>query len=254
LVACLAEHAVSIGNTKTAQDDQKVNELVLSEKSKTTQLELKLPIDEVPQSEINWHLIDRIAKGIKNFKTVQGKSYWYECGKRYSEKEANKAAHEWARTIVHACMVTSDKTFKPNPWIITGLAAHESGFDRCSIGPGPRKQAENLGFIRPSKKTISRKRYQIEKYLKSNQWKNLNSAGPDIGPLQVLSEYIPIPPENLMTLDPGLYKQIEAMKTYAQWCKHKDRPWGCWPGKYKPSYDYRIIKKALTLGAMQKEI
>lgn len=245
LIACLASSVLPKAPAvapKTEIEQGSQPELV-------TELPFEPPWESLPQSKMDWDLVSRLAEGIRQFHSRNDDLYWYECGKRYTKKQADRAAFEWARTVVHACALVSDDDIKLNPWMVAGTIANESRFDRCSLGPGPREQAEKLGFIKPSRRTLSRNRAQIERYLSSRTWRNLPQNGVDIGGLQVLSGYISLTPDRMMTLDPGLYAQVRHMRQRSEWCRHKDRPWGCWPGRYTAWYDHRIKMRALDLGA-----
>jgi len=253
LVACLASNVFS--ETTISESDKKNVQVITKEELPVTMLPTAAFVDPAPQSKMDYQLVDRLASGIFNIHTTKaGYLIWYECGKKYDRSKALKAADNWAHAIITACKKHFSKDIKTKVWGVAGTIYNESNFDRCALGKYPRRFAERLGYLRHTKKTLSRPRPDIERYFNSGIWRSrFHRTGMDVGPLQVLTRFTSDTPiSQLMTLHPGLYVQVEHMSEREHRCP--GNPWACWPGKYSTRYDRAIKKKALRLGAKVAEL
>jgi len=247
---------------------QVVNELPYSEPTivdpqPSTKLDI-VSLNLFP-TEYEKDVIARLEEGIYRAKLhpESGEPYWFECGEKYTKEAAKNRAHEWAYHIVRAVHYASDNPYVNldpymlNVWKVAGTINNESGFDECTMGLFVRKYGIKAKIIEPKKLTVSYTREEVLKVANDprTQWA-FKDTGLDLGPLQVLDKYIDISIEDMLTIENGLYAQVEHMKQRG--VQHDtDMPWLTWPN-FRISengwYDEKISKRAKKLGAYDWEI
>jgi len=107
--------------------------------------------------------VSDIVIAILSWFAAQNNSPWFECGKKYTEAEAEKRATYYAQVITEAAV----KYPAPDmaKWML-GMLAQESAFDECQFA---RRAKKRLGLgHRPTKKQIlkilkNRKKHKIKR-------------------------------------------------------------------------------------------
>lgn len=198
-------------------------------------------------------LIHRIANGIALRKLKTG---WYRCGKRQTEWET----YEYSRKIANSIVISSIK-YKLNPWGILGCAEHESRLDECALGKKPREWGYRHGILQRNRRSLSHKKADVIKMLKSKLWRNTNYSA-DLGLLQLLDKFYDGDVEDMLTIGKGIDIASNAMKRRAKQYKKIStakfyyRPWRRWKMAIKELnwYDRKVTKYAIAFGARHNEI
>ena len=227
-----------------------------------------------PQKE-HMQLIGRMASGVRKIALQKGGGRWWNCGKPYkTEDEEVNASLEWAYRIVFLAWEYSDNGSDDgitiNPWGIFGTAANESGFDKCALGPWPRKWGYEHKTITKRRLCISHPYSEIKATMLHpkgiERWK---TSGIDAAPLHQLwrcdekgmcrpkfnrrDPLPPIPLDEVFSLGKGFEYNVRKLKKDAIDFK-TSRPWLYWPGHRSAKYDKKVTRWARKGGATEDEI
>ena len=100
--------------------------------------------------------VTELGDSIISWKRKTDHNIWWECGVKYDKEQIKIAAYAWADALVSAHKKTTysvrwgrhkGKPLKVNMREATGVIINESRFDRCAIGPYPRKFAYKKGIL-----------------------------------------------------------------------------------------------------------
>jgi len=241
------------------------SELTLVDPHPTTRLDI-VSLNLFP-TEYEKDVIARLEKGIYQAKLhpKSGESYWFECGKRYTEEEAQDRAYEWAYHIVKAVHDASgnpyldDNPYMLNYWGVAGTVYNESGFDECTLGLKVREYGVKGGYLKKKRMAVSYSQEEVLSLIRTRHARRaFRQTGFDLGPLQVLDKYLSnkLTLKDMLTLEKSIYAQAKNMKERGVWYKI-DRPWLAWPNsriKENSWYDKKVVRRAKKLGAYDWEI
>jgi len=191
-------------------------------------------------------LIGRLAEGIKK---IKGNNF-FVCGDHLSEQEASEHAIKTALVVV-----THAQRYNVNVWGMAAIAAHESGFDYCALGPNPRKFLLDKELIKRQTRSLSYPREDLLSALKTKiVEKRFGHTGVDIGLCQVLSRFY----DNDYSLDYMMTlagsADICAQEMQQRQIKNKtSAPWLFWRGYKATWYADKIKRWARLLGANKNE-
>ena len=199
-------------------------------------------------------LIERLAKGIYNWKTVREHGWW-ECG-NYTPKGplAEDKAILLAYHLVRAACQYSDSNIKVNVWGLAATISNESSFDRCAVGYHFRKWAINKKLVKPRKRTISYGEDELLNAMaspKARGW--FKTTGVDVGYCQLLTRFYNGDRQDMMQESTGIDICAKQFK-YRSKVLHTNRPWKWWRGFKAKWYDERVTRRAIALGARPDEI
>jgi len=225
-----------------------------------------------PQERAQVELIGRIAEGVRKVGRDNGGGQWWECGRIYTEEEEKAAATIWAYRIVQLASEYSDRGsadgIQINPWEIAGIAANETGFDRCILGKWPRKWGYQHKTIKRSKLGISHTYADVERTLThpmgERRWA---TVGFDASPLHMLwqcsnglcrpkfnkEQLPPIPMKEVFSLGAGFEYSVRDMKKRAI-DNHTSHPSLYWRGSRCEWYYEKIRNWARVMGAHPEEL
>jgi hypothetical protein len=200
-------------------------------------------------------LIKRLADGLSELMLRTGG--WWICGEHFSDEDVvRRLALEHSYILVRAAHDESEKCdFELNVWGMAGLIFHESRFDRCALGPHPRKLAYEIGILKPSRRTLSHTEEEILKALEHPRMKAaFRRTGVDIGIGQMLSRFYEVQDyRHMLSLEGGTREAARELR-YRGLFHRTDRPWATWPGYYAEWYDSRIVGRSRELGATSADL
>ena len=212
-----------------------------------------LPVTQTFESD---GTIRRITRAIYTSKRKAG--VWYQCGKRIEREDWWASAEEWSIQI----WTRHRETGQPLRDFL-GVAAQESGFDPCALGPHPRDWAYRNGLLKPSKLTISHQADDVLALINSPAWQRHTAGIADLGAYQVLhprftgrtrginlsalpeelqddQDYLrALDPAEVMTVTGSVLSGARQLAIRAARFG-TDRPGATWPGRYSPRYRQRI--------------
>lgn len=223
--------------------------------------------------EDDLRLIGRIARGVRKVALQKGGGRWWDCGEVYDDSEEAEASLKWAYRIVFLAWEYSDRGsdggVQMNAWGIAGVAANESGFDTCALGPWPRKWGYEHKTLKKNRLSISHPFDEIKATMLHpkgvERWK---TTGLDAAPLHQLwrcddkgmckpkwnRERLPaISLDEVFSLGKGFEYNVRKMKKDAIDFK-TSRPWLYWPGYRAEWYDEKVVRWAKKMGATAEEI
>jgi len=219
-------------------------------------------------------LIGRLTRGVKKIAKKKGGGNWWYCGRIVQPEKEDDLALEWAYRIAYLAWEYtdrgSDNGITINPWGIFGVISNETGFDKCALGPWPRKWAYANGTMKQRGRCLSHTYADIKKTMTHprgiERWK---TAGIDAAPLHQLwrcnekgmckpkfNSRDPLPPitlDEVFSLGKGFEYGVRKMKKDSIDFK-TDRPWMYWPGYRSERYDKKVVRWARMGGATEEEI
>jgi len=223
-------------------------------------------------SDDDLRLIERLSEGVLRVARYKGGGRWWRCGEVLTEAESVDHAAEWARRIVFLAKKYSDPDGDDgrilNPWGIFGVAANESGFDVCALGPWPRKWGYQHKTLRRRKMCISHPYSEIEATMRHPEGiRRWRTSGIDASPLHLLWqcngetcapkwawERLPsLTLAEVFSLGKGFEYGVRQLRKYAI-DFGTDRPWLYWPGRRSVRYDRKVMMWARKGGATNVEI
>lgn len=204
-------------------------------------------------------IVGRMAEGVARWKIREGA--WCECGIVHVDPAViSEKAMKYAFVVVKAAKDAAgnvgDKNWFLNPWGLAGTMMKESQWDRCAIGPYPRKKAYELGLMKRPKRCLSHKEEDVLRAIKhSDMRRNFGRTGYDLGTAQLLSRFYDDRNdyENMLSF-------VGSTREAAFEMKHRgirfrtDRPWAYWPGHRSPRYERDVVRWARRIGAKPGEI
>jgi hypothetical protein len=207
-------------------------------------------------------LIERLARGIHNWKTTREHGWW-ECGQFYptgpeTEDRAILLAYRMVRAVqlhgVGRQGEGAEGLVALHVWGLAGTIAHESSFDRCAVGYYFRKWAISKKMVKPRTRTISYGEDEMLSALTDPRafgW--VHNTGVDVGYCQLLTRFHNGPVREMMHPERGL--EICAHHFYTRAKKlGTNRPWRYWRGHGAAQYESRVVQRARAMGALPGEI
>lgn len=175
--------------------------------------------------------IVKLAKQITKWKRIRDHNIWVECGIKYTESQIFSAALEWAKAITEAQRNTKytirKRTVNVRMSEALGIIVNESRFDRCAIGPNPRKFAYKHKILEKKKSNYSHTLEELKHVFTHPKFKYRKA---DVGPGQIVVYKKPWEEvKEYLTLYPGIQKVFDLLarkgKNY-----RTIRPSSRWPG------------------------
>lgn len=270
-------HEIDTGSPETVLEEPfgdplPSTEMVLEDKEEKTNLV------EFPNEE-QLRLIGRLSKGILRVARNKGGGRWWKCGSVLSDEEAEKHAMEWAYRTAYLSWEFSDNGsdggIMIDPWEVAGIAANESGFDVCALGPWPRKWAYQHKTMKRNRRTLSHSFEEIYKTMTHPKGlKRWSTIGIDAAPLHqlwrcdektvkergwIVKEVVcvpkwnveglpPIPLKEVFSLGKGFEYNVRKLKKDSIKFKTK-RPSLYWPGHRSECYSGKVRRWERRLGA-----
>ena len=215
--------------------------------------EVSLPTPPPPPPAPRYSSSDvKLAKGIFKLKMKNHRGIWWECGERYeTQEEIQEAALEWAKAINEAHGNTEYKLrsgvrVRVPVKEAVGIMISESKFDRCAVGPHPRKFAYKKKILKRPPNNISHSLEEIRKVVEHPAFRGRKA---DIGVGQIVKklgkghmEWDDVLP--FLTVVPGVQKVFDEMAYRGEFYNTR-YPSLHWPGSQKHKW-YRM--KVLRLG------
>lgn len=220
--------------------------------TQTTLVDVKYapnPID--PYTEEDRALAQRIIAWKKRI----DRNLWWECGHRYTEEEIPKVALEWAQAINSAFKspeaeytLRSNKKVRVSIKEAMGLMINESRFDRCGVGPLPRKFAYSAGILEKKNVTFSYTLAEIEAVFVHPKFAGKKA---DLGPGQIVKRIgkgrghiLWDEAKEYLTVIPGVHRVFTEMARRGK-MYNTTTPSEYWPGILKSQwYTLRILRQA----------
>ena len=184
-----------------------------------------------------------LAKALFKWKMKYDKGIWVECGVKYDgSAEIKKASIEWAKAInaAHATAtytLRNGKTVQVNKKEAIGVMMNESRFDRCAVGPYPRKFAYKKGILKRKSWHISHSLDELEAVFTHPAFQGRKA---DLGGGQIVvrigAKYTPWSKiKNYLSVVPGVQIVFDEMKRRGEMYSTKT-PSDRWPGSQKHTY------------------
>jgi hypothetical protein len=250
-----------------------------------TDMDFRISVDPYPTTEqiltpprltedvaARLRLLGRLAQGVRQIGRWHGGGAWWECGRPLRDAEQEDAAIAWASRIVELAASYSDRGsadgIEMNPWEIAGIAANETGFDRCVLGKWPRKWGYEHGTMERSRLGISHTYADVERTLTDprglERWA---VVGLDASPLHLVwtcaaglcrpkfnrENLPPIPMQEVFSLGAGFEYGVRSMKKLAI-DRGTSTPSLYWKGYRCEWYAEKIKRWARSMGAKRGEI
>ncbi len=190
-----------------------------------------------------------LAKRIVRWKKRVDHGIWWECGRKYTADELPDAALEWASAINAAYIATSyklrsGKVVKVDKKEAVGLMMKETRFDRCAVGPYPRKFAYKHKLLKKRSNTLS---HTLEEVRTVFEHPRFQGRLADIGPGQIVKRigrgkaHIKWDTaQDYLSLIPGVKKVFAEMATRGEMYNTRT-PSDRWPGSKKHDYYTRRV-------------
>ena len=205
------------------------------------------PLPEEPLSEAEALGINpddlSLAKALFKWKMKYDKGIWVECGVKYDgAPEIKQAAIEWAQAINAAhknatYTLRNGKTTKVSRKEVIGVMVNESRFDRCAVGPHPRKFAYKKGILKRKSWHIS---HSLEELKQVFTHPSFQGRQADLGGGQIVvrvgGDHTPWSEiKNYLSVVPGVQIVFDEMKRRGEMYNTKT-PSDRWPGSQKHTY------------------
>jgi hypothetical protein len=211
-------------------------------------------IEEPPPTEADALGIDetdlQLAKAIFKWKMSYDKGLWVECGKKYeTSADIKSAAIEWAQAINAAhktahYKLRNGKKVQVSKQEAIGVMINESRFDRCAVGPNPRRFAYNKGILKRKNWHISHSLDELEKVFNHPLFRYRKA---DLGGGQIVVNVGKLTWEeiqNYLSVVPGVQIVFDEMRRRGEMYSTKT-PSDRWPGSQKhSSYTLRALRHA----------
>lgn len=207
---------------------------------------------EVVEVPVNEEDLD-LARKFVRWKKRYDNSVWWECGKMHAPEDLDAVALEWASAINAAYNDTtytlrSGKVVKVNKEEAVGIMLNESHFDRCAVGPNPRKFAYANKLLTRPRRSISHSLEELEMVFKNPKFIGRLA---DIGPGQIVfriekgRKHIKWDEALLyLSVNPGVDKVFKEMAARGEMYSTRT-PSGYWPGNPEHKlYTLKILRKS----------
>jgi len=194
----------------------------------------------------------KLAKGIFRLNRKRHRGIWWECGERHETKqEVKDAALERAKAINEAHRNTiyklrSGKEVRVPIREAVGIMISESKFDRCAIGPHPRRFAYERKILKRPPNHISHTLEEIKKVVEHPLFRGKKA---DIGVGQIVKrlgrghmEWEEV--SDFLTVVPGVQKVFDEMAHRGSFYNTR-HPSLYWPGNPKHEwYKNRVLRRS----------
>jgi hypothetical protein len=191
--------------------------------------------------------IDRIANSLVAWKTKLDGELWYECGERYTTlSKKQEASTKWAVALYDAQRdatynLKSGEALTVPMESALGIITNESRFDRCAIGPWPRKWAAEHGLLLlHGRRAYSYSEDELAEVLENPKWEKEHRSA-DLGPGQIMWNKKKGDFRQYTTLGSGIRNVFAELVRRGVEYDTKD-PAAYWPGRRSPDYLEKVMR------------